>query len=568
MNKFQKQAKNFRDYSEKYAITLCDIQGKKVTELLPSQTYFITDCHHHPFAYSANDIEGGKISPTTVIRAIKANEPLCIVCREEKGLQSGRHLGAKLFQNIADTELNVLDIDTHSRNDITGNLQLKYICLKCGKLNYRCARDLASFRAKGCAQAGCSKSNRHNLKYCVQDVLEAARKVNLHVESISLIKGPLDSQRNKPISCTDLVVVSCKQKHHQYLHELQSSILISGKTGCPVCSRGLSLNEVSALTLIKLLYTGDDIKINSFPPFLAGLQMDILIESLQIGIEVQGSQHYKFFRGLNNNNTSFNGIKSRDEKKVLLCESSPIQLVVMDAREVEQSKSIPSKLSFSAKHLLPKLNKLQPDIFPSLLSKDMLEKAVTQFYGIRNQYINNLFLKHKAKFERFCERKGINILSPFVAKSVTIKVSCKHHAPSWRKPEDIMAAKGNRCCTGKKASKKRAIESAAKFGLIVDIIESEKDLKCTWPPVYVGKSTFWLSCLCGKVRRKANINDLESKKMPTCQCLPPEEFNMLVRHYNEKHDEYDFDHVWWQKHQDIADTLRQQNKMTSAIQKK
>lgn len=98
MKKYQEQTENLGTYCDKYAITICDIKGSDVTTLLSTQTYFITACQHHPFAYSAKDIKGGKISPSTVIRAIQADEPLCVCCRKEKGLRTGRHLGAQLYQ--------------------------------------------------------------------------------------------------------------------------------------------------------------------------------------------------------------------------------------------------------------------------------------------------------------------------------------------------------------------------------------------------------------------------------------------------------------------------------------
>ena len=558
MNKYQEQTENLGAYCDKYAITLCDMEGNDVTTFLPKQTYFITACKFHPHAYSPDDIEGGKISASTLMRAIQANEPLCVCCRKDKGLRTGRHLGAQLYQNLHNKGVEVLNFDQFIRSDITKDDRLEYYCPKCTQLNERSARDLASFRADGCGQSNCSRSEGINLKYCVKDVLNAAMKLNLVVKSIESVKTDLSIADDIAISTSDTVVLTCENKHHQYEHPTNISTLMSGNTGCSACSKALSMNEITALTLIELFYSGDDIKINSFPAFLDRLQMDIHIESLQIGVEVQGTQHYELSPGLHKSTKCLEEIQKRDKKKVMLCHHSLIDLIQLDARETERSKSILAKLTCSAKNLLPQLHTLHPDIFPQTLSEDKLQTAVSTLYEVKSRYINATFLQQKAKFEYFCEKKGLTIHSEFVGQSVEIQVSCVHHAPSWRTPQDIMAAKkSNQCCTGKKASTKRAVECAAKLGLIVDIVESETDPKCTWPPIYVGTSKFWTFCLCGKVNIKTSINALERNNTSHCTCLSSEKCETLATLYDKTTNEYDFDHIWWNKQQTIANDCRQ-----------
>ena len=75
--------------------------------------------------------------------------------------------------------------------------------------------------------------------------------------------------------------------------------------------------QTSALLSVHLgQYT---IRENHRPAWLEGLELDFYIEELQVGIEVQGQQHFEYVPHFHSNYADFLALRDRDERKADLC---------------------------------------------------------------------------------------------------------------------------------------------------------------------------------------------------------------------------------------------------------
>jgi hypothetical protein len=68
------------------------------------------------------------------------------------------------------------------------------------------------------------------------------------------------------------------------------------------------------------------IRENHRPDWLDGLELDFYIEELQVGIEVQGIQHYEYTPWFHGNYEAFLAQKDRDERKSNLCQAQCVSL--------------------------------------------------------------------------------------------------------------------------------------------------------------------------------------------------------------------------------------------------
>jgi len=80
------------------------------------------------------------------------------------------------------------------------------------------------------------------------------------------------------------------------------------------------------------------------PKFLGGLELDIYIEELNVGIEYQGIQHYKPVKHWGGKE-ALEKVKARDKKKQLICERLDIPLIYFEYNEGLSDDLIKNKLS-------------------------------------------------------------------------------------------------------------------------------------------------------------------------------------------------------------------------------
>ena len=77
--------------------------------------------------------------------------------------------------------------------------------------------------------------------------------------------------------------------------------------------------------IVAALFGPNEVLFRSKPPFLNGLELDVYVPALSLGIEYQGEQHYAPFEHLGGQK-HFRGVKRRDRLKAKLCKEAGIHL--------------------------------------------------------------------------------------------------------------------------------------------------------------------------------------------------------------------------------------------------
>lgn len=137
-------------------------------------------------------------------------------------------------------------------------------------------------------------------------------------QSVVKSKIRLDIYNYKAIGDFNVVI-------NQWLRDVENKIRVQLKL--PKIGEGW-ISESMVLNLTRKLFSplGYDVIHNSFPAFLEGLQLDIYIPSLKLGIEYMGKQHYEpidFFGG----QESYLKLKQRDQKKMKICKDNGVHLI-------------------------------------------------------------------------------------------------------------------------------------------------------------------------------------------------------------------------------------------------
>jgi hypothetical protein len=114
--------------------------------------------------------------------------------------------------------------------------------------------------------------------------------------------------------------------------------------GLPKINEGW-LNETTLYNIIKEHFEGSGYTIfhRAYPSFLDGLELDIYMPALKIGIEYQGRQHYEpigFFGGVE----AFKKLQIRDEKKRNLCKKNGIKLIEFNYQDSLNEKFVIEKI--------------------------------------------------------------------------------------------------------------------------------------------------------------------------------------------------------------------------------
>ncbi|MBU3205142.1 hypothetical protein [Clostridium algidicarnis] len=102
-------------------------------------------------------------------------------------------------------------------------------------------------------------------------------------------------------------------------------------------------NETKLYNMIKEIYHGSRILRHFRPAYLEGLELDIYIESLNIGIEYQGEQHFKPFKHWGGKE-AFKKRQELDKKKKQLCNENNIKLIYVNYNEELNEELIRAKL--------------------------------------------------------------------------------------------------------------------------------------------------------------------------------------------------------------------------------
>ena len=103
-----------------------------------------------------------------------------------------------------------------------------------------------------------------------------------------------------------------------------------------------NVSETILIKIIERIYLNKQILIHHRPFWLEGLELDIFIPELKLGIEYQGQQHFypiKAWGGL----SALKQIQERDARKKEICKKQGVRLVEIDYTEPLQEKYIKEK---------------------------------------------------------------------------------------------------------------------------------------------------------------------------------------------------------------------------------
>jgi hypothetical protein len=104
------------------------------------------------------------------------------------------------------------------------------------------------------------------------------------------------------------------------------------------------VHETILFNIVKKMYPEFHIIHHYRPGFLNGLEIDVFIQELSLGIEYQGIQHFKPLKHLGGKD-SYEKLKIRDELKRTLCQKSRVHLIYVNYDEDVSELLLKTKIS-------------------------------------------------------------------------------------------------------------------------------------------------------------------------------------------------------------------------------
>ena len=203
-------------------------------------------------------------------------------------------------------------------------------------------------------------------KNTIGDLLQTAKSRGMVVNSIkagNVVLTPGNWNTNIRISVSNVCVVTCTIPEHRphWTHNTMVTHVLKGQTGCKICAKMVSNNEMLVLATVMQYLKPNSIQIQYYPKWLAGQHFDIYVKGKQLAIEVDGSQHANEKNPFHNEKT-----KTRDETKNRLAAEHGIQLIRIDMQPVEDLKSTATtmeKVEACVSIAIPALVGSAPDTF-------------------------------------------------------------------------------------------------------------------------------------------------------------------------------------------------------------
>jgi len=103
-------------------------------------------------------------------------------------------------------------------------------------------------------------------------------------------------------------------------------------------------SEILLRWIVSGLFPGHEIIFRARPGFLRGLELDIYLPELRLGIEYQGEPHYEAFEHLGGER-HLRSVQSRDDRKAKLCRKADVDLTYVTVADKLTEDFIKSKLS-------------------------------------------------------------------------------------------------------------------------------------------------------------------------------------------------------------------------------
>ena len=94
----------------------------------------------------------------------------------------------------------------------------------------------------------------------------------------------------------------------------------------------LSWSETTLANIIKTIYSNYEVKTHYRPKWLEGLELDIYIDAIKLGIEYQGQQHYNPIKHWGGEK-QLKKQKEHDSRKARICREKGVTLLTVDFDE-------------------------------------------------------------------------------------------------------------------------------------------------------------------------------------------------------------------------------------------
>lgn len=92
------------------------------------------------------------------------------------------------------------------------------------------------------------------------------------------------------------------------------------------------VSETTLANIIKTIYSNYEVKTHYRPKWLEGLELDIYIDAIKLGIEYQGQQHYNPIKHWGGEK-QLKKQKEHDSRKARICREKGVTLLTVDFDE-------------------------------------------------------------------------------------------------------------------------------------------------------------------------------------------------------------------------------------------
>ena len=104
-----------------------------------------------------------------------------------------------------------------------------------------------------------------------------------------------------------------------------------------------NISETILLKIVKKLLEGKEVIFHYRPKWLQGMELDIYIPNLNIGLEYQGQQHFHPIKAWGGKR-ALEKVQERDSKKRHLCQENGVKLIEIDYTEPLSIEYVKSKI--------------------------------------------------------------------------------------------------------------------------------------------------------------------------------------------------------------------------------
>ncbi len=107
-------------------------------------------------------------------------------------------------------------------------------------------------------------------------------------------------------------------------------------------------SEILLRWIVSALFPGREMLVRNRAEFLQGLELDIYLPELRLGIEYQGEQHYLPFKHLGGE-SHLRGVVRRDKRKAALCKQAGVDLIYFNVADKLTEDFVSERLSVYTK---------------------------------------------------------------------------------------------------------------------------------------------------------------------------------------------------------------------------